>query len=124
MDLLFAEESYALRGAFFEVYKTLGTGFLEGVYQEALERELTDRGIPFSPQPQLELQYKDKCLKQTYRPDLICYDHIIVELKAVTNLMPEHHAQLIDYLRVTRFNLGFLVNFGHFPQIEIKRMVI
>ena len=123
MEMLYADESYALRGAFYEVYSTLGAGFLEAVYQEALELELASRGIPYIAQPQLELLYKNVRLRQTYRPDFVCYDHIIVELKAAANLAAEHQAQLVNYLRVTGFRLGFLVNFGHYPQIEIKRMV-
>ena len=123
MEMLYAGESYALRGAFYEVYSTLGAGFLESVYQEALELELASRGIPYIAQPQLELLYKNVRLRQTYRPDFVCYDHIIVELKAAANLAAEHQAQLVNYLRVTGFRLGFLVNFGHYPQIEIKRMV-
>ncbi len=117
------KESYVLRGAFFEVYRTLGCGFLEDVYQEALEMELNLQKIPFVSQKTLELNYKGCILKQVYKPDLICFDKIIVELKALSGLNHEHEAQLLNYLKATGIRLGFLVNFGHYPQVEIKRLV-
>ena len=117
------EESYALRGAFFEVYKALGCGFLEDVYQESLEMELNFRKIPFVSQQSLQLNYKGYALKQVYKPDLICFGKIIVELKALSHLTNEHEAQLQNYLKATGIRLGFLVNFGHYPQVEIKRLV-
>ena len=117
------EESYALRGAFFEVYKALGCGFLEDVYQESLEMELNFRKIPFVSQYPLQLNYKGYTLKQIYKPDLICFGKIIVELKALSRLTSEHEAQLQNYLKATGIRLGFLVNFGHYPQVEIKRLV-
>ena len=123
MRLILESESFALRGAFFEVYNTLGCGFLEGVYQESLEYELASRQIPFQAQQELTLQYKSIILKQTYRPDFVCFGKIIVEIKAVTALAPEHEAQLMNYLKITGMPLGFLVNFGHYPKLEIKRFV-
>jgi len=118
------EESYTLRGAFFEVYKTLSNGFVEAVYQESLELELSARNIPFVSQPQLQLNYKGIVLSQTYKPDLVCYNgQVIVELKAVSTLTGEHESQLLNYLKATGIRLGFLVNFGHYPGVEIKRMV-
>ena len=116
-------ESYALIGAFFEVYNNWGCGFLEEVYQESLEMELQERNIPFISQQDLQLQYKGKLLKHAYRPDLICFNQIIVELKAVSTIIKEHEAQLQNYLKATGLRLGFLVNFGHYPKLELKRVV-
>ena len=122
--LLFEKESYQIRGAAFEVYKEMGHGFLESVYQECMERELTQMQVPFLSQPELILSYKGEKLKQTYKPDLICFDQIVVELKAVSELLPQHEAQLINYQRSTGMKLGFLINFGSHPSIEIKRRVL
>jgi len=121
-EFLFKEESYAVRGACFEVYKEMGPGFLEAVYQECLAKEFARRGIPFSAQTQLQLSYKGESLEQTYVPDFICYENIIVEIKGVKNIAPEHRAQLLNYLKATGIKLGFIVNFGHYPQVEIERM--
>ncbi len=118
----YKEECYAIQGAVFEVYKTLGCGFLEAVYQESLELEMKTRQIPFVAQQELHLNYKGAQLKQTYKPDFICYGAIIVELKAVSVLASEHEAQLLNYLKATNLQLGLLVNFGHYPKAEIKRM--
>ena len=96
--------------------------FLESVYQESLELELRLRQIPFVAQPVLFLNYKGVQLQQTYKPDFICYGQIIMELKAVSNLASEHEAQLLNYLKATNFKLGLLVNFGHYPKVEIKRI--
>jgi len=124
MSLLFEDESYAIRGAVFEVYKEMGCGFLEAVYQECLEKELNKQGVPFVAQRELQLLYKGEPLKQTYRPDLICYEQIIVELKAVTEIAPEHKAQLINYLKATNLKLGLLINFGSYPKVEIVRFAL
>ena len=121
-DDFYKEECYAIQGAVFEVYKTLGCGFLEAVYQESLELELRARQIPFVVQQELHLNYKGVPLKQTYKPDFICYGAIIVELKAISSLASEHEAQLLNYLKATNLQLGLLVNFGHYPKVEIKRM--
>ena len=123
-ELIYEEESYAVKGAVFEVYKTMGAGFLEAVYQECLEEELKARAIPFVAQPEIKISYKGKMLHQSYRADIVCYDKIILELKAVSALLPEHSAQLFNYLRATRMKLGFLVNFGHYPGVEVKRIVL
>ena len=123
-DLIYADEVYAIQGAVFEVYKTLGSGFLEGVYQEALEMELTARGIPYKAQPEIAVSYKGAQLRQTYRADIICFDSIILELKAVKQLLPEHSAQLCNYLRAADMKLGLLINFSHYPGVEIKRIVL
>lgn len=102
----------------------MGCGFLESVYQECLERELAARGIPFCAQQELTITYKDKPLKQIYKSDIVCYGKIIVELKAARALLPEHQAQTFNYLAATKMRLGLLVNFGHFPGVEIKRIVV
>ena len=122
--LIYEEESYAIRGVAFEVYKEMGNGFLENVYQECMEKELEKMGIPFKAQPELRLSYKGEILEQTYKPDLICFNQIIVELKAVSKLLPQHEAQLINYLRTTGMRLGFLINFGNHPSVEIARRII
>ena len=124
MDLLFESETFAIRGAIYEVYKTLGAGFLEGVYQEALELELHERKIPYKAQVEITIAYKGSQLRQTYRADIICFDSIILELKAVKQLLPEHHAQLQNYLRATGLKLGLLVNFCHYPGVEIHRIAL
>ncbi|WP_282780926.1 GxxExxY protein [Phaeodactylibacter xiamenensis] len=121
--LLYEEESYRIRGAVFEVYREMGAGFLEAVYQECLEKELRSQQIPFIAQPALDLFYKQEKLDTTYRPDLICYGKIIVELKAVKEIADEHRAQLHNYLKATGFRLGFLVNFGHYPKATIERII-
>ncbi len=122
--LLFEEETYAIRGAIFEVYRELGCGFLEAVYQECLENELAARNIPFVAQPQLNLSYKGVNLNQTYRPDLICYDSVIVELKALSGIAGEHKAQLLNYLKATGHKVGLLVNFGSYPKAVVERLVL
>lgn len=121
-DLIYADEVYAIQGAIFEVYKTLGSGFLEGVYQEALELELAARGIPYKSQQEISIAYKGAQLRQTYRADIICYDKIILELRAVKELLPEHSAQLFNYLRATDMKLGMLINFSHYPGVDIRRI--
>lgn len=121
-EFLYEQESYAIRGACFEVYKEMGPGFLEAVYQECLAKEFTRQNIPFIAQHQLSLQYKGEPLLQTYVPDFICYDKIIVEIKGTREIAPEHKAQLLNYLKATGMKLGLLVNFGHYPQIQIERM--
>ena len=122
-DLLFQKESYAIRGAVFEVYSEMGCGFLEAVYQECLEKELKLRRIPFVVQKELILIYKGEPLDQTYKPDLICYSSIIIELKAVKEICDEHRAQLHNYLKATGLKLGFLVNFGHYPKATVERII-
>ena len=123
-DLLYKDETYKLRGAVFEVYKEMGCGFLEAVYQECLARELFTRKIDFIEQVELPVKYKGKNLNQTYKPDFVCYGKIIVEIKAVSKLSDEHRAQLHNYLKVTGMKLGLLVNFGHYPKVEIERIVM
>ena len=124
VSLVFKEESYAIRGAIFEVYKELGSGFLEAIYQECLEKEFQDRGVPFVSQPILQVKYKGVKLEQFYKPDFICYNKIIIELKAVKEIIPEHRAQLINYLKISELKLGVLVNFCAYPKVDVERYVI
>lgn len=122
--ILFKEECYQIQGAVFEVYREMGCGFLEAVYQECLVRELSTRGIPFDAQQDLTLNYKGIPLKQIYKPDFICFEKIILELKAVKEIAPEHKAQVINYLKATGMRLGLLVNFGHHPKAQIERIIL
>ena len=121
--LLFKDETYAIRGAVFEVHREMGSGFLEAVYQECMEKELAKQGIPFEAEKQLSILYKNEPLNQVYKPDLICYGEILVELKSVKALRPEHYAQVINYLKATNLHLGLLVNFGSHPKATIERLV-
>lgn len=121
--LLLEDETYLLRGACFEVYRDKGAGFLEAVYQECLELELTRQGIPFLAQQELRLSYKGQALSQTYKPDLVCFGTVIVEIKAVSELTDEHRAQVHNYLKATGLQVALLVNFGHYPLVEIERIV-
>jgi GxxExxY protein len=117
------DESFKVMGACFEVYKLKGCGFTEPVYQECLALEFTLQEIPFVPQPILELEYKGARLTQTLRPDFICYDKIVVELKALPFLIDLNKAQVINYLNATKYLLALLVNFGHYPRLEWERFV-
>lgn len=121
--LILEKETFALRGACFEVYKEKGWGFVEAVYQECLAPEFALQGIPFVPQPRLELVYKGRKLRSEYQPDFICFQQVIVELKAVTELTEEHRAQVHNYLKATGLRVGLLVNFGHYPGVQIERIV-
>jgi len=121
-ELILKEEVYAVVGAAMEVYYKLGIGFLEPVYQEALQIELTRRCIPFEPQERLELYYKDTLMTKKYRADLVCYGQIIVELKVISHLSNLEWAQLINYLKMTQPRVGLLINFGSRPHLEWKRI--
>ena len=121
-ELLFKDECYAIQGAIFEVYREMGCGFLEAVYQECLEKEFRSRELPFEAQKELLLSYKSQPLSQTYKPDFICYGNIIVELKSVKEIASEHKAQLLNYLKATGLELGLMVNFGAYPKVEIVRI--
>lgn len=123
MDVLYREESYSILGACFEVYKEKGCGFLESVYQECLSIEFELQHIPFIAQHPLSLSYKDRPLQQMYLPDFICFDKIIVEIKAVSTLDDIHRAQVHNYLKSTGYKLGLLINFGHHPLLEHERIV-
>ena len=122
--ILYKDEVYTIQGAVFDVYREMGCGFLEPVYQECLEKEFKLRGIPFEPQKELRLSYKGEVLNLTYKPDLICYNTIIVELKAVKNIDDVHRAQVFNYLKATGLRLGLLVNFGHYPKATVERIIM
>ncbi len=122
-ELLFREESYAIQGAIFDVYREMGCGFLESVYQECLEIELARREIPFVARQSLCLTYKEVPLRQTFQPDLICYEGIIVEIKALTELAGVHRAQVLNYLKASGYRLGLLVNFGASPKASVERLL-
>ena len=117
-------ESYDIMGAAMQVYNTLGIGFLEAVYQEALALEFTKRGIPFEREKELKIFYDGQELQQSYRADFVCYDDIIVELKAVSDLGDSHRSQVYNYLKATGYKLGLLINFGHYNGIEYERKVL
>ena len=117
------EQSYAINGAAMQVYNTLGHGFLEAVYQEALEIEFQERSIPYEREKELKIYYNGKELKQTYKADFVCYGNIIVELKAVANLDDAHRSQVYNYLKATGYKLGLLYNFGNYEGLEWERKV-
>lgn len=122
MSLLYPQESYRITGALYEVHKELGPGLLEKVYQEAFERELRLQGIPFEREKCFSIRYKGENLEQKYIADFVCYEKIVVELKAVEDLLPIHTAQVINYLAITGYKLGLLVNFNA-RQIRPERIV-
>ncbi len=121
--IIYKDECYKIFGACMEVYKVMGCGFLEPVYQEALTLEFTARDIEFTEQVNLEIKYKDNILKHLYKPDFVCFGKIILEIKSVAKLTDEHRAQLHNYLKATGYKLGVLINFGHYPLIEKERIV-
>lgn len=113
-NLIYPAESYAIVGAC----------FLEAVYQECLEIELEYQRIPFQPQCEIELTYRDRKLRHKFKPDLLCYGKIVVELKAVSKLADDHRAQVLNYLNATKFQLGLLINFGHYPKAQSERFIL
>ena len=119
-NAIYPDECYAIRGAIYEVYRELGNGFKEEVYQQCLEREFTTRGIPFDAKQELRIFYKGESIDKTYVPDFMCFGKIIVEIKAVDTLTKEHRAQLMNYLKLTRYRLGLLVNFGAYPKAAVE----
>ncbi len=121
--LIFKDETYAIRGAIYEVYKTLGGGYLEEVYQNALEEEFALRHIPFAAKKMLNVTYKGRDCG-VYVPDFLCYGMIIVEIKAVEALHEKHSAQLMNYMKATGCKLGLLVNFCAYPNVDIRRRVL
>ena len=121
---LFKKEGFALMGAAFEVHATIGGGLAEEIYQESLEIELGMRSIPFDSKAPLRASYKGQPLRKEYFPDLMVNDEIVTELKSVCKLLPEHEAQLINYLRITGKRVGYLINFGPIAKLEWKRFVI
>ena len=122
--LVYKQESYLIVGACFEVYREKGCGFVEAVYQECLEIELRLRGVPYVAKRPLALEYKGCPLRAKYEPDFVCYDKIILEIKACVELADEHRAQVLNYLRATGLKLGLLVNLGHYPKAQSERLVV
>ena len=121
---IYKEEGYKLMGAAFEVHNVQGYGMAEEIYQECLEIELELRGISFKAKQELRCFYKGRELKKRYFPDLFVFDALVVELKAVTQLLPEHEAQLINYMRITKQPVGYLLNFGSKGGLEWKRFIL
>jgi len=120
--ILHKEESYQIIGACMKVHRSLGTGFLEAVYEEALENEFQIQQIPFKRQVKLELYYDSQKLKKHYRADFVCYDSIVLEIKAVQQIPVIFYAQLKNYLKCTNMELGMLINFG-MPSLFYKRII-
>ena len=116
------QRTYKIIGAAMEVHRELGSGFLEAVYQEALEKEFTIQEIPFKAQPEIRIKYKGKLLEKKYQPDFICFDEVIVEIKAISELSGIEEAQIINYLKATGLKKGLLINFGS-KSLQYKRMV-
>ena len=121
---IYKDEGYKLMGAAFEVYNELGYGLAEEIYQESLEIELESRAIPFRSKQELKCFYKGRELKKRYVPDLIVFGCLVTELKSVSQLAPEHEAQLVNYMRITKQPVGYLINFGHKDTREWKRFIL
>ena len=122
MNLLYKEESYKIIGVAMEVHKELGPGFLEAVYQEAFELELQKQNIPYEREKVLNIFYKGMKLRKRYEADFVCYDKIIVELKALSDLSNDHVAQVLNYLTTSGIKLGLLINFGS-NSLQYKRLI-
>ena len=122
-ELILKDESYAVIGAAMEVHRVLGPGFLEKVYQEAMQLELNALRIPFEAEKPIGIDYKGQCLTQRYYADLVCFEQIIVEMKALKQLSGKEDAQLLNYVRATGFKVGLLINFGSHGKLEHKRFV-
>ena len=122
-EFLYKDETYNILGSCFNVYNNIGHGLLESVYQECLELEFDEQLVSFKAQQLLNLSYCGTPLKQKFIPDFVCYDKIIVEIKSVKQLLPDHEAQLFNYLRITGLKVGLLVNFGAFPKLDYKRII-
>jgi len=123
MDLIYKDEVFAIVGAAMEVHRVLGPGFLEAVYQEAMEIEIASRKIPFVSQQVLRIQYKQHTLKKEYIADMVCFEKIIVEFKALDQLTGREESQVLNYLKATGYKVGVLINFGSHPKLEWKRFV-
>ena len=116
------QRTYKIIGCAMDVHKELGCGFLEAVYQEALGKEFAYQAIPFKSQPIIQIAYKGKPLDKTYQPDFVCFNEVIVEIKAISVLSGTEEAQLINYLKATGLKVGLLINFGA-KSLEYKRFV-
>ena len=121
---IFKNEGYQFMAAVFEVYNDRGYGLAEEIYQECLEIELELRGIAFHAKAALKCFYKGRELKKRYVPDLLVFGSLVMELKAVVEFAPEHEAQLLNYMRIARQPVGYLVNFGHKETLEWKRFIL
>jgi GxxExxY protein len=122
-NLIYKEESYAIIGAAMAVHNELGPGFLEAIYQEALEIEFQERNIPFTREKLLTVNYKGRTLEKKYNADFVCYNKIIVETKALNCLDTSNQSQVLNYLKATRYKLGILINFGE-ESLKYKRIVL
>ncbi len=122
-ELIMKDEAYAVVGAAIEVHRALGPGFLEKVYQEAMQLELSARRIPFEAEKPIEIEYKGQSLNQRYYANLVCFEEIIVEMKALKQLSGEEEAQILNYLRATGAKVGLLINFGSHGKLEHRRFV-
>jgi len=123
VELLHKDEAFKIVGACMAVHNELGSAFLEPVYQEALAIEFEKRGVPFKKEQRLEIFYKENKLEKKYYADFLCYEQIVVELKACTGLTDQHTAQALNYLSALKLNLALLVNFGT-PRLQWKRVVL
>jgi GxxExxY protein len=123
-ELLLKEEVFKIVGAAIEVHRDLGSGFLEPVYQEAMSIELASSSIPFEAQRVLQILYKGHRLEKEYVPDFVCYQQIIVELKALDHLTSKEEAQVLNYLKATKFRVALLLNFGSHGKLQWKRLVL
>ena len=121
-DYLFRQECYSIIGCAMEVHKELGCGFLEAIYQEALEISFHDRNIPYEREKQLDVFFRNQLLKKKYLADFICYDEIIIELKANECIIPKDIAQVLNYLKASNKKLGLLINFGALG-LQYKRII-
>lgn len=121
---MFKDEGYRLMGAAFEVYNQLGYGMAEEIYHQSLEIELELRGIPYLTKTTLDVYYKGRQLQRNFIPDLIVFDEIVVELKAVSELLPEHEAQRFNYMRIAGSPVGYLLNFGRKGALDWKRFIL
>ena len=124
MNTPYQEEGYKIIGCCYEVYNTLGAGLLEEIYKLALCVEFRNQGIPYEREKPLKVHYKGVLLPKKYFADLVCHGGIIIEAKAVSALLKEHMAQLLNYMRITGIKVGYLVNFGNKTEFEWKRFVI
>ncbi len=122
--LIFKDDVFAIIGAAIEIHRVLGHGFLEPVYQEALEIESTVRKLPFEAQKDLQIHYKEHLLKKEYIADLIYYNRIIIELKALDALTTREEGQIFNYLKATSFKVGLLINFGSRGRLDWKHFVL
>ncbi len=118
------QEGYDPMGAAFEVYNELGYGMAEEIYQQSLEVELRLRDIPFQSKAEVNVLYKGKSLETKYRPDLLVFGEVIAELKATKDLCSEHEAQLFNYMRIARKQVGYLINFGQPRKLQWKRFIL